>query len=266
MNRIAPLYTTTVALAILSVFALFACGGEAHEDPAPVELGQLEQHLYMDLGYGADDAMNRCSAPSWVGTCSVPSSKYLEFDIPTSTTTHGCDSLFRGGIQTGLLQLAGLVVSNGGNWVSSWWPADQTTISNQPDYSVWCYASGGGDTGGAETFVTGNFVLTDQCWDTQYGELCTRSAGWTIIYPSVIAQKWTKWSQATVQQKTRLIRNIMRHEFAHYMGLGHATPSNSVLMAAAPTTSWDWFDNEKNPNAYELDRLRRFNPSGSSPY
>lgn len=257
------LYPRLYLLTILLVCTLFGCGGEAFDEPEPVEIGKLEQPLYMDFGYGADDAMNRCTqSPPWVGECAVPRDKGVFYEIPTTAFPNGCDSLFRGGIQTGVLQMASVVESNGGGWLFQ-----RSDVPNSStELMIFC-TTGNFGTGGGETLVRGDYSIfgTDDCWNTASGEVCTFSSGTIYIHTTDIINSFAKWPLANAQQRTRLIRNIARHEVAHYLGLGHASPANSALMSQASFSSWDWFDNEKQPNAYELTRLKRYNPFGTTP-
>ena len=211
----------------LMMFALaVACGRpqdfESLQDPAPLELGILEQPIFMPTAYGSEKGdQTRCDEDWSGGTCVIPDNRSPNFGIDQCGAN---TAMFHSNIYTALGYVIGVTNSVPLEWATT------RSHSNGGDFIFRCV----GDAEGSPMVTSFNSVTAD-CHDTDRGELCQAKSGTITVRMGVIIAACAEVG-ATAAQCNRLINNMARHEAGHVIGLGHEknAGSNKLMQTAFP--------------------------------
>ena len=202
-------------LLTLAVFA-FACG-DGGEDfytaPEKVDIGTLEQPIYMPDQYGFEGGSGgRCDSNWEGGRCWVPDIRPISIRLANS---HGCSQF--------TIDVITLAIQQFGSFLPSDWPV---TYANDGAYQVKCNNS--------ETLAQnsrlGNMALVkEEEHDTSRGKLTQHRTGTMTLFTGKIAalSGWQCGSSTSCENRRKVfLSNVFRHELGHILGMGHRTTSS----------------------------------------
>lgn len=240
------------------IACLVACGGESPTVDG-IELGTLEQPVYMPVKYGIEGVTNwegspdfgrECegSTPAQVADdwCSVPNSKTIKFRWFPST----CPLTGSYGTAEGFRQVVYEAIIN---WQSEMTLLGWDMYQTGEDFQLKCETVAG--------TPMGRFQPGPE-WDqigAPYGTLGQYKTGrYQIDFTDIAA-----WAQAlapgSASARYNIVYNLVRHELWHSSGLGHsAAGAGPALMNEAPNGTWVTI---KQPSASQLDRVECYNPA-----
>jgi hypothetical protein len=232
----------------LLLLPVLACG-PAEE---PVNLGTLEQPIYMPAEYGREGDGSACSAP-WSGSiCKVPDWGDHEFKIKVDTGA--CDAWTRDRIQeaVGLFQV----------WMG-WYGWDVNRVTSGQNGTIRC-DMGNGDPG--TTAANAPFDYHGVPYGTllQYGGFTVTIRPWPIY----TCNSGNAWTYATLEEKVNVSVNVIMHELFHVAGLGHNGEAGELMSAAfvCSNAAPQW-QRILEPTDAEASMLLCYNPnSGPNPW
>lgn len=206
-------------------------------------LGTLQQPLSSPVGYGTDHATGfRCIQGVGV-TCVYPVDKVARYRFRAST----CNNWW----QTRVVEAWGSFLTQAED--AGGWDIQDPTPQGVADVYLDC-----GDAGGSNYGVTtcplgstfpnpggGSYRLYSSC---------------VIKIDNAHIEAMSGWSTKTDDQKQKMARNIILHEYMHSIGLGHVSsnPTGTALMVVAPHNTW--WNNLRFPSLFELGLIQGYVP------
>lgn len=232
-----------------------ACGAESE---APLEgewLGTAEQAVYMPARYGHEGGNGgpACGTPGdWADNeCWVPNSKRHYVKIHANTCTPWWQARFTSAWNETLAELAYInsyVDADKPKWEMA--PAD-SGMTNGVIFQWMCDPS---------TIASGSFSPNESNSDdigvAGNDELKQYKGGVLKIYASAI-QAGPAWAAADDARRQRFARNVIRHEIAHQLGLGHESSPTGLM------GDGDFWNNEYWMSGDQYRRIECYNPANS---
>lgn len=237
----------------LVILGLVACGGGDFQQPEQVNLGTLEQPIYMPAGYGREGDGSRCQGEWADSICKVPDWGDREFKIRLDLDT--CDAFTADRIReaVGLSQI----------WMAEYgW--DVNIVRSGQNGNIRCDMNSYGPPGSSSAKAPFDVHITEFGILSQYG-------GFTITLRPLAyytCGNGDPWTYATLDEKINVAINVALHELFHVAGLGHngqpGTLMNSSFACSNSAPQWQGL---LEPLADEVAMLRCYNPnSGPNPW
>lgn len=252
---------------MLLILALFAgCGAPMEDevpsiedtpetmiiDDEPVDIGQIQQPLYVEPGYGIEVNTNKaCPTTTWDGGCWMPDNIGSDLVYGWFITSN-CSATWK----TLITDIVNEQDAVGGTFGNIDFVKVQTQQAAR--YIFDCTTSNGAP--GTTTFVQ------EETHDTPLGKIrqFQRIVSLFRTTPIETAAGYTAGTQA---QRDRVRKNVIRHEVSHALGFGHTGESASdALMEPTYNTAvgGQWYSLDRKLNSTQLHQLDCYNPTSST--
>jgi hypothetical protein len=197
---------------LLPLLAL-ACGAPVVES---VDLGTLEQAIYMPIGYGQSAIKGmRCTTPFQGGECTVPDVRAVHMWFKPST----CGIYEAAVVVDSLLWFEAQLDWNG--WAHTLYTQDTFPWPIQQGHPITPVGSLIIKCGTSVPGSLAEVAISDfDNHSTQYGTLKQYRHS-TLTFGTDAIEKYTSFTLGDANAKFWSLANIMRHELGHQMGLGH---------------------------------------------
>ena len=254
-------------LLTLLMLCSFACGAEDFagepEGAEPVEIGQVEQALFLPAGYGIEqgtvDGENTppCYAPFEGAVCGVPRYRKVDINIYPST----CSYLF----VRNEMMAAGAAMRNYFNalgWDILTWEGTKGNRSSAVQMDVRCGTTSSANFLGQTTNVLENAV---NCLNAgpSAGLICRYTPSNARIFEANISNAVFGLTSA---KASRFANNVIRHEIGHGLGLAHNTTSGTLMYPFAASSQHSNYTNiALIPTSAERDLIECYRPTGGTP-